>query len=105
MANLAPNGKPKVAVKLVGEDSHAFAIMGRVTGAMRRAGWTEEERRAYTNAAMAGDYDNLLRVTVEYTDDPSDDEEDDEDDEDDEVEFDECGTCGEPQPDCTCEDE
>ncbi len=56
---------PQVKVKLVGEDGNAFAIMGRVTQAMRRAGLSKEDIAAYQQAAMAGDYDNLLRVTTD----------------------------------------
>lgn len=58
--------KPKV--KLVGEDGNAFAIMGRVGKALRRAGYTQEEIDEYQNEATSGDYDNLLRVTMEYVD-------------------------------------
>ena len=58
--------KPKVS--LVGEDGNAFAIMGRVGRALRRAGYTQEEIDEYQNEATSGDYDNLLRVTMEYVD-------------------------------------
>ena len=54
-----------VTVKLVGEDGNAFAIMARVSNAMRAAGCSVAERDAYREEAMAGDYDHLLRVTME----------------------------------------
>jgi len=67
--NLAPNGKEQVKVKLVGEDGNAFAIMGRVVTAMRRAGWSKEEIDKYTAEARSGNYDHLLQITMDYTDD------------------------------------
>lgn len=56
---------PEVNVRLVGEDGNAFAIMSRVTAAMRRAGVDKADRDAYIAEAKSGDYDNLIRVTME----------------------------------------
>jgi uncharacterized protein YpbB len=56
---------PNVKVKLVGEDGNAFAIMGRVTTAMRRKGCTIDDIRAYREAATSSTYDHLLQVTME----------------------------------------
>ena len=53
-------------VKLVGEDGNAFAVMARASMAMRKAGATEAECKEYLTKAMSEDYDNLLRVTLEY---------------------------------------
>ena len=39
--------------------------MGRVTAAMRDAGIDQSEIDDYLKRAMAGDYDNLLRVSME----------------------------------------
>ena len=58
--------KPKV--KLVGKDGNAFAIMGRVAEALRKAGASKEEIKKYQTEAMSGDYDNLLRITMNYVD-------------------------------------
>ena len=58
--------KPKV--KLIGKDGNAFAIMGEVRKALKRAGFTKEVIDEYTNKAMSGDYNNLLAVTMEYVD-------------------------------------
>jgi hypothetical protein len=55
---------PEIVVPLVGEDGNAFAIMGRVAAALRKAGHADAVR-AYTYEAMSGDYDNLLRVTMQ----------------------------------------
>ena len=54
-----------VTVQLTGEDGNAFAIMARVRAAMRRAGVSAADIEAYTAEAKSGDYDNLLRVTME----------------------------------------
>jgi hypothetical protein len=63
-----PMPKTSVVVKLVGEDGNAFSIMGRVSGAMRRAGVDKETIDAYLNEATSGDYDHLLQVTMQYVD-------------------------------------
>lgn len=57
---------PEVSVRLVGEDGNAFAIMGRVSKAMKAAGLPKDEINAYMNEAMSGDYDNLLRTTMQW---------------------------------------
>ena len=56
---------PKVRVKLVGADGNAFAILGRVTGAMRKAGCTLEEIKAFQAEATSGDYDHLLQTVMQ----------------------------------------
>lgn len=89
---------PHVIVPLVGEDGNAFAIMGRVSKALKRAG-EHEAAEEYTNAAFeAESYDALLRLTLEYV--SEDEEMDDEDDEG------ECWTCGikTTYDDTVCED-
>lgn len=57
---------PEVNVPLVGEDGNAFAILGRVQKALRSAGVPKEELDAYFAEATSGDYDHLLRVTMEW---------------------------------------
>lgn len=52
----------EVKVKLVGTDSNAFSIIGKVGSAMRKAGVLDNEIKEFINEAMSGDYDNLLRV-------------------------------------------
>ena len=58
----------KPTVKLVGEDGNAFAIMGSVKKALRRAGADQEYIDRYLNAATSGDYDHLLVVSMGYVD-------------------------------------
>ena len=56
----------KPVVKLVGEDGNAFVIMGKVCKALKRAGFPQKVINEYQEKAMSGNYDNLLRVTMEY---------------------------------------
>lgn len=58
--------KYDVEVELVGHDGNAFAIMGRVQRALKDAGATKEELDQYFHESTAGDYDNLLRVAMEW---------------------------------------
>ncbi len=60
----APLTKP--TVKVIGEDGNAFAIMGRVKKALRRAGADMEYIDKYLNEATSGDYDHLLVVSMKY---------------------------------------
>jgi hypothetical protein len=58
--------KYDVAVQLSGNDGNAFAIMGAVQRALKQAGATREELDQYMTDSMAGDYDNLLRVAMDW---------------------------------------
>jgi len=58
----------KLKVKLLGEDGNAFAIMGKVSRVLRKAGFGDETVGRYKKEAMSGNYDNLLRVTMKYVD-------------------------------------
>lgn len=57
----------KPIVKLVGEDGNAYAILGRVSKALKKAGLIEEAKM-YWKEATSGDYDHLLMVTTKYVD-------------------------------------
>ena len=56
---------PDVKVQLVGSDGNAFAIMGKVSQALKRAGHGDVVGK-YTEESMAGDYDNLLVTACKY---------------------------------------
>ena len=58
--------KYDVTVQLSGNDGNAFAIMGSVKQALKRAGATPEEISQYVSDSMSGDYDNLLRTAMEW---------------------------------------
>lgn len=53
-----------VTVKLTGRDGNSFAIMAAVIAALRKSGAEKSDIDAYTSEAMSGDYDHLLRVTM-----------------------------------------
>ncbi len=57
---------PEIVVRLTGEDGNAFAILGAVLRAMRRAGVPAAERDAFTAEATASDYDHLLATTMRW---------------------------------------
>ena len=57
---------PEIEVKLIGESGNAFAIMGKVGNALRRAGVSAEDRAAFREEAMSGDYDNLLATAMRW---------------------------------------
>jgi len=56
----------KPTVKLTGEDGNAFAIMGTVAKALKKAGFSKEHIAEYYEESSSGDYDNLLRVAMKY---------------------------------------
>jgi len=58
--------KYDIQVQLIGQDGNAFAIMGSVQRALRKAGASKEEINQYLKEAMSGDYDNLLRTTMDW---------------------------------------
>lgn len=55
---------PNVTVELVGHDGNAISILMRVERAMRRAGVHADDIALYRRQALAGDYDNVLAVTM-----------------------------------------
>lgn len=57
---------PDIHVQLVGMDGNAFAIMGAVSAALRRAGVPSEEIEQYHQESMSGDYDNLLATAMRW---------------------------------------
>jgi hypothetical protein len=50
---------------LVGVDGNAFSVMGYVSNAMRRSGFTSKERDEYLADAQSDDYNHLLVVSVD----------------------------------------
>ena len=55
----------KPTVKLIGEDGNAFSVVGKVSRALRQAGYKDLVDQ-YMDEAMSGDYNHLLQVTMEY---------------------------------------
>lgn len=58
--------KFNIDVQLTGTDGNAFAIMGTVQKALKKAGATKEELAQYSMDSMSGDYDNLLRMAHKW---------------------------------------
>lgn len=59
---------PDIQVQLTGNSGNAFAILGQVTKALRRAGVDKDTRDEYIEEATAGDYNDLLVVTTKWVD-------------------------------------
>ena len=57
---------PKIKVKMVGEDGNAFAILGRVTKALRNARVPLEERKKFQAEATKTDYNNVLQTVMKW---------------------------------------
>jgi hypothetical protein len=57
-----------VEMDISGPDGNAFAIMGRVQAALKKAGATEKELAQYSMDSMSGDYDNLLAAADKWVD-------------------------------------
>lgn len=61
----APQVKfPNVHVKLVGTDGNAFALIGKVTAALRKAKVDSNDIKTFQTEAMSGNYDHLLQVCM-----------------------------------------
>lgn len=57
---------PEIEVQLTGNDGNAYAIMGSVRRALKRAKISADEIDEYMKQSMSGDYDNLLRVAMSW---------------------------------------
>ena len=58
----------KPTVSLVGEDGNAFAIIGRVSKALKRAGYPDKAKEWTDKATLCESYDALLSLTFDYAD-------------------------------------
>ena len=56
---------PDVEVQLVGTDGNAYALLGKVSHALKQAGHTEAAAE-FIEEATSGDYDHLLRTCCKY---------------------------------------
>jgi hypothetical protein len=57
---------PEIEVQLSGEDGNAFMLIGLVSRSLRRAGVSSSEIEVFSNEAMSGDYDNVLRTCMRW---------------------------------------
>ena len=59
---------PNVTVTLVGEDGNAFAILGAVSRALKKADVPKPEINQFMDEAESGDYDHLLQTCMKWVD-------------------------------------
>ena len=57
---------PQIEVQLTGNDGNAWAIMGSVSRALRKAGVSAEEIEKYTDESTSGDYSDLLCTAMNW---------------------------------------
>ena len=57
---------PEIEVQLTGEDGNAFAILGTVMMALRRARVPKEQIEKFQEEATSGDYNNLLATAMKW---------------------------------------
>lgn len=59
---------PDICVPLTGEDGNAFSIIARASAKARKAGVPNNEIELFTEEAMNGDYNHLLRTVMKWFD-------------------------------------
>ncbi|KKL81315.1 hypothetical protein LCGC14_1996010 [marine sediment metagenome] len=57
---------PEITVPMSDEDGNVFAIMGRVTKALRRADVDDDTIAEFTAEASSGDYDHALQTVMAW---------------------------------------
>jgi hypothetical protein len=57
---------PDIEVELSGQDGNAYAIMGSISKAMRRARVSQAEIDKYLEESTSGDYDHLLQTAMRW---------------------------------------
>jgi hypothetical protein len=59
---------PDIKVRLTGSDGNAFAILGKVRQALRRANVPAGQIAEFMDEATGGDYNDLLCVCMRWVD-------------------------------------
>lgn len=67
MSNWEPK-HPDVSVQLAGEDGNIFFILGRVTQALKRAGYYEDSDILAEEVMACEDYDEALQAVMRMVD-------------------------------------
>ena len=57
---------PNVKVQLSGQDGNAFVIIGRISGALRRADVPQDRVKEFQTEAMSGDYNHVLQTAMRW---------------------------------------
>lgn len=61
-----PESNDKPNVHLIGEDGNVFAIIGKVSKALKREVSSEKAKEYQEKAMNSGSYDEVLRLTMDY---------------------------------------
>lgn len=56
----------KISVELTESDGNAFAIIGKVTRALRKGGAPNLDIEKYQAESMSGTYDNILTTAMKW---------------------------------------
>lgn len=56
----------KPTVKLLGEDGNVFAIIGRVSRALKKAGLSEQAKAFTTKAFKCASYQEVLALVLDF---------------------------------------
>jgi hypothetical protein len=59
---------PDIEVNLSESDGNAFAVIGAVRRALRKAGVPDEKIKEFSDDAMSGDYDHVLQTCMKWVD-------------------------------------
>ena len=57
---------PEVEVEIIGQDGNAFAILGAVSKAMKRADIPKDKIDECMTEMRSGDYDHLLQTAMKW---------------------------------------
>jgi hypothetical protein len=62
------NAESKPVCKLTGKDGNVFAVIGRVSSTLKRAGQNNKAKEFENRAIAAGSYEEVLAMVLEYVD-------------------------------------
>ena len=57
---------PNIKAKLIGQDGNAFAIIGTVKQALRKASVPQNDIDEFVVEAMSGDYNNVITTALKW---------------------------------------
>ena len=57
---------PAIKAKLIGQDGNAFAIIGTVKQALRKANVPSSDIDEFVVEAMSGDYNNVITTALKW---------------------------------------
>lgn len=57
---------PNIKAKLIGQDGNAYAIIGTVKQALRKANVPQSDIDEFVTEAMSGDYNNVIVTALKW---------------------------------------